>query len=401
MLAPIPQEIEHGDIVLPKPIKEVKPIEIPERITPITPDIKRDNISFFGTNVEIALDFNKQFRLSDVNEKSVKRMWEQLSNRTFDTVFDECARIYSDLKLNGWAFYKFCKSVAEKIQGSSCNEANVITTFLLTQMGYDARLVRINGGVYVMTPTNADVANVVYLIVNGKKYYVWDYEENGGASYTYELNYEAATRPLNLDQASNMLISGEETSPRAFTSKINPNVTMNVSVNKSLMEYYRSMPLALDWSFYARQPMSKSLSSQVLPVLRRAIQGKSEQEAANIIIYFVQTAFTYKVDQEWFGKEKYDYKEEPFYDQYCDCEDRAILYSDLVKNLLGLDAVLLHYPNHLSTAVKFNQEVKGDYVIVDGVKYIICEPTFTDGGSIGNCMTQFKKCAPIIHYIYR
>ena len=44
-----------------------------------------------------------------------------------------------------------------------------------------------------------------------------------------------------------------------------------------------------------------------------------------------------------------------FYYPYCDCEDRSVLYSYLVRNLLKLDVVLLDYPNHIATAVCFNE----------------------------------------------
>ena len=81
-----------------------------------------------------------------------------------------------------------------------------------------------------------------------------------------------------------------------------------------------------------------------------------------------------------------------FYYPYCDCEDRAVLYSYLVRNLLKLDVVLLDYPNHIATAVCFNENVSGDFVTVEGKKYIVCDPTYI-GASIGKAMPQFKRVA--------
>lgn len=85
--------------------------------------------------------------------------------------------------------------------------------------------------------------------------------------------------------------------------------------------------------------------------------GKSKSEAANTLIDFVQTAFEYKTDEEQFGYERPLFADETLYYPYSDCEDRAIFYSILVRDLLGLDVVLLHYPNHLATAVSFGEEI--------------------------------------------
>ena len=62
---------------------------------------------------------------------------------------------------------------------------------------------------------------------------------------------------------------------------------------------------------------------------------------------------------------------------------------------MGLDVVLLEYPNHMATAVCFDENIDGDYITVSGKKYIICDPTYI-GASIGMCMEQFKEVSPQI-----
>jgi hypothetical protein len=62
---------------------------------------------------------------------------------------------------------------------------------------------------------------------------------------------------------------------------------------------------------------------------------------------------------------------------------------------MGLDAVLLDYPNHIASAVRFNEEISGDYILLDGKKYLICDPTYI-GAPIGMCMDRFKSVAPEI-----
>jgi len=66
------------------------------------------------------------------------------------------------------------------------------------------------------------------------------------------------------------------------------------------------------------------------------------------------------------------------------------LYTTLVRDLLHLKVVLLHYPNHLATAVHFDEDVKGDYLILNNEKYLVCDPTYI-GALIGDAMPQFKN----------
>jgi hypothetical protein len=126
------------------------------------------------------------------------------------------------------------------------------------------------------------------------------------------------------------------------------------------------------------------------PVLRNQIVGKSEQDAANLLLNFVQFAFQYKIDEEQFGYERPLFADETFFYPFSDCEDRAILYSVLVRELLGLEVVLLHYPGHLATAVHFNEAVQGDYLMIDGRKFLVCDPTYI-GAPIGITMEEYKQ----------
>ena len=36
----------------------------------------------------------------------------------------------------------------------------------------------------------------------------------------------------------------------------------------------------------------------------------------------------------------------------------------------------LHYPGHLTLTVCFTEKVKGDYILLNGVRYVICAPTY-------------------------
>ena len=125
-------------------------------------------------------------------------------------------------------------------------------------------------------------------------------------------------------------------------------------------------------------------------MLRKAIEGKDEAAAANILINFVQTGFRYQTDNQQFGYERPLFGDETLFYPYCDCEDRSILYSILVRELLGLEVALVYYPGHLATAVCFKGGPYGDYFNVNGKKYTVCDPTYI-GASIGLTMPDMNN----------
>jgi hypothetical protein len=146
---------------------------------------------------------------------------------------------------------------------------------------------------------------------------------------------------------------------------------------------------------YFDADVSADLKQSLYKGLAPLLKGKSEEEAVNIILRFVQTAFKYKTDQQQFGYEKYFLPDETIYYPYCDCEDRSVLFAYLVRNLLGLEVVGLDYPGHIATAVHFKSNVKGDSFIFSGKRYVIADPTYINA-NVGMTMPQFKNVKPKI-----
>ena len=93
----------------------------------------------------------------------------------------------------------------------------------------------------------------------------------------------------------------------------------------------------------------------------------------------------YEYDENIWGVDRAFFAEETLYYPYCDCEDRSILLSRLVRDILGLKAILIYYPGHLAMAVHFPEEVTGDYILLEGEKYIVCDPTYI-AATVGRTM---------------
>ena len=127
---------------------------------------------------------------------------------------------------------------------------------------------------------------------------------------------------------------------------------------------------------YARAAYGREFSSALLESLRPCLEERDELTNVNMLLRFLQYDFEYSTDDDQFGYEKPFFLEENFVYPANDCEDRSILFSYLVKNLLGLDVVLLNYPNHVATAVCFNEDVAGDSASFNGRRFTICDPTY-------------------------
>ena len=52
--------------------------------------------------------------------------------------------------------------------------------------------------------------------------------------------------------------------------------------------------------------------------------------------------------------------------------------------------ILLYYPGHLATAVCFTEDVAGDYLLVNGKRYVVCDPTFINA-NVGRTMTDMDN----------
>ena len=68
----------------------------------------------------------------------------------------------------------------------------------------------------------------------------------------------------------------------------------------------------------------------------------------------------------------------------------AILYTRIIRDLMGLDCILVFYPGHLASAVSLPEPVIGDYIEVGGKRFTITDPTYI-GASVGMTMPDMDN----------
>ena len=379
------------------PVPRIEPVPQPK--VPL-PDIvipkKRPKFSFmfYGTPCGVSLAEEHRFTLKGTDENSVADAWAFLSSDSYFPVFVECVKLRADLQLCDWGYVRLIEQLTEAFfPAEQLNEARLLQMYILTQSGYKVRIARTGEHLTLLLPYKEreyDMYNYSYLNLKGEKYYIVDPTLHQQHSFHVFEREFPGEEPFSLQILEQPLLSIDPSEPRRLASKRYPEVSVEVTVNRNLIDFYKDYPQSSAWDTYVRASLDEDVKEVLYPVLQKAIAGKSKPEAANVLINFVQTAFEYKTDQEQFGKSQWAFfADETFYYPYSDCEDRAILYSVLVRELLGLDVVLLHYPELLATAVCFGEEVPGDYFALEGRRYVVCDPTYINA-DIGESMPQYK-----------
>ena len=328
---------------------------------------EKQMINYCGQRIYVDKSLKGVCSIGNMREKAVADAYEAMCKADYKPLLADCRQLKKDLKLNDWGVFLFVCDVSNAL----CADAHasvVMQQFLLNELGYKSKMAR-----------RADRDQMLLFVATDCKMYGRPYFTKDGLNY-YNLTSDETCQFYMCQEDSpkakssiDMQITNAPLLNSGMVNSVHKNgagtVAVSVDVPKSLMLFYKSMPQC-DYSVYVNAKVNPAVADRLLSSLAPIVEGKSETEAANLLINFVQTGFKYATDQEQFGYEKPFFVEELFYYPYCDCEDRSVLYSYLVRNLLKLDVVLLDYPNHIATAVCFNENVSGDFVTVEGKKYI-------------------------------
>lgn len=412
---PLPKE-DIKPLPTPKPAIDTKPIQIavkpkvvvvpqpqptPEPIAPVKPKeepYKKVSISYFGSIITIGFPTNDNLKLRALEENAIADAWKQLSDSRYDITVSTALNARKSNALCDWAYMKMLQSAAEKQYGKT-NEAVLAQAFLMTQSGYRVRLGMDGTKLYMLVASLYDIFNLRYYLLDGTKFYNLSGDKNVKMQIT-KANY-GKEKSLSLQMTQLPQLGSAPTPKRTLTSK--KGVTASVSLNKNVIDFFNTYPQACfngnqttRWAAYANTPMEKSVKDMLYPPLKKTISGMSEKDAVGILLNWVQTAFEYGYDDKIWGGDRAFFAQETLYYPYSDCEDRAILFSRLVRDLVGLDVVLLYYPGHLAAAVAFNDNINGDYLMYKNRKYVVCDPTYINAG-VGRTMpTMNNQQAQII-----
>lgn len=379
----------------------IKPIynnSSPHPIAPLqeTPDNSSQGLSFsfLGTTLKVRKLRNAGFSLAGINENAVADAWDQLCDTKYNNMIIDCIKLRSSLKLCDWAYLMMLQELGNASCGKNTNEATLLMAYIFSQSGYKMRLGQANGKLEMLYASQHNVYNTPYYSCDGDKFFAMSGDvgniQINAAKYPKE-------QSLSLWIPHTPQVSYSASPVRVLTSKRYPEMSVHTSINKNLLPFFISYPTSevggnfmTRWAMYANVPMCQEIKNELYPQLQKYIGGRTQLDAVERLLNWVQTAFVYEYDDKVWGGDCAFFAEETLYYPYCDCEDRSILFTRLIRDLLGLKCVLVYYPGHLAAAVRFDGNVNGDYITIGGDRYTICDPTYI-GAPVGRTMPEMDN----------
>lgn len=346
------------------------------------------DFDLYGTSFHARFSEKEAFHMGALTPDGVANVYEKLGSKDYNNTIRDCLELRLRHQLNDWAYLNMLQALANACFPTP-NEATMFMAWIAQQTGYKVRLAIRDDRLYMLYATEHMIYGRGYYTIDGSDFYVFG-EDVGRLKICYaEYPNE---QPLSLRITQPMQISEERSDARSLQSKRYSDMAFKTDVNKNLLNFYNNYPsssingnLMTRWAMYANVPLDASISHSLLAEMQEKLKGLKETEAMERLLNWVQTAFVYEYDDKVWGGDRAFFPEETLYYPYCDCEDRSILLSRLVRDLLGLKVILVYYPGHLAMAVCFNSDVPGDYIEYEGNRYVVCDPTYI-GARVGMTM---------------
>ncbi|WP_147337113.1 hypothetical protein [Segatella copri] len=372
---------------LPQP-KPISPIYENDKV-----EEKNFSFSYMGTTCEVRLPKDLNIRMSGCESCMIATIWKQLATNAMDNTIRDFLALRLKMQLCDWAYLNLIDTFAKAFCGHG-NEAVIMAAFIYSQSGYKMRLGRDCEKLYLLYGSKHGIYEKGYIVIEGINYYPLDDKVERMEISDFSFPQEQSMS-LYIENAQKFTI--RPSAKRKLASEQYHDVTIDSQVNLNLIQFYNTYPSSevngnfmTRWKMYADTPMDESVSQMLYPDIKNKIEGLSDVQAVNQILNWVQTAFQYEYDDKVWGHDRAFFAEETLYYPYCDCEDRAILFTRLVRDLLGLKCILVYYPGHLASAVCLKQQVNGDYISLDGDVYTICDPTYI-GAPVGITMPEMDN----------
>lgn len=387
------------EVIPPPPAPEPQPVPVAPIKEQPKPAEKNLSFTVYGTEFKIRFNDEQRFRLKSCNSNDVADAWELLSGLDYNNTIRDCLELRIRKQLSDWAYLNVLHEMAVNCLGNT-NEATLLMAFIYCQSGYQMRMGICNDRLVMLYASEHVIFDKPYFKIDGKKFYMYMSDEESMRICNVAFPKE---KPMSLLIPKEQLFDYVKSSQRTLKSRDYPNVIVQSYANKNAMTFYNDYPTSMlnnnvvsRWAMYANMPLPGHIKKEFLPSLEGKIKGMSQLDAMQRLLNFVQTAFVYEYDDKVWGHDRAFFPEETLYYPYCDCEDRSIFLSRIVRDLLGLKCILIFYPGHLAMAVHFTEDVKGDHIMLNGMKFVVCDPTYI-GAPVGKTMPDMdNKTAQVI-----
>jgi hypothetical protein len=342
-------------------------------------------IAFYKDSISLPISAGQPilFSSKDLSQAAIQTFYDRALCQPYQSLIATLVQYKNDQHLDDWFFYQLIRKTAQQIcpKQDNFNTYTLYKWYLLSQSGYDARLVLCDTDLLLYVHTDEHVYDIPFFILNDKQYVCLNYHDFGSKIDFEQLHPYAVNIPISQAQKpfSYSVHQLPEFTEEAYTDKLlhfwykDKEYTFKLRVNTEIRNIFANYPV-VDFDEYFNIPLSQGTYNSLFPALRKAIQSMNQQDGVDYLMRFTRYAFAYQNDQITFGKEKRFSPEQTLLYNTSDCDDRAALFFSLVKELYQLPMIVLLYPKHITVAVQF-EAATGQAILYKNKKYYICEPT--------------------------
>ena len=358
------------------------------------------SVDFFGIKGAIPFADNMRIPRIQATEQDASKAWKVLSESDFMPTVEALDNMRKEHSMSDWALYTTIKKMTDAVYiDEYVNEKIMTQMFLLSQLQYKARVGSSGGQMILLLPFSAPIYQVSYITDDNEDFYIYNYNRLNSQDplYTFSNDFSAAEKKMNLVIDRQLIVSNSDYQLKAlpsWTQYIGEDVSvpLNIPCVKFTLDYPQS-----DLITYHLSDVDSQLKKAVFTSVRYKILKDSMDpvQAVSFVLTLIQRGFDYKTDYEMFGRAKPLFIEESFFYGSNNCKDRVLVFSWLVKDLLGLDVAMFSYKGHVACGVALPSSVTGDSFTHDGTRYVMCDPTYI-GAPIGATMPKYRDVEPHI-----
>ena len=395
-------EKQKPEIIAPTIEKSIKPvgpyayISIKKNIikTIVPQEIKENaiEVEYFGATLGFSnLTSIKDAKFYPTNQEGIATFFNLLVHSNYEQLVQEIEATQKRFNLNDWGVYLLITELS-KVYYKGLDEAKLFTWFLFNRLGYDVKVGLKEKHVVVMFYSKKTIYNTPNYLFKTKKFYVLAEYAKGSRQrvYTYNKSSKNAAKAFDLEMQELPLLAKKIKEKKLSFVDEGKNYSILFKYNQNLIDFMSTYPQA-DYTTYFNAHMENETYDAIAKGIKQCIEGKKMSVALNFVLHFVQKSFKYQVDEKQFGREKVMFAEETLYYDKSDCEDRAILFSYLVKKLFHIKVIGVKYRDHMATALYI--PMSGDSVQKGTRKYVIADPTYINA-NVGVSMKKYKSIRP-------
>ena len=390
-------ELKPQEEVAPTPTVPVAPLPV----VPSVPVVRNTQFMYHSLVLEVP-QMQWDELPAGTSPKDYAKLWKRFETLKVETnVLPIITKTAKGCKLNDWLLCECIRSYADSEMASMLpGQRMSLTHYLLAHAGFDVRI----GMTSMKEPIllialQQEIYGRSFTTLNGKKYYLF-FDNLVERDAQAPLQFFTCDIPSNVDcgKLVDLLIQEEPIVPyeaHAYSFTYN-GLHIEGEVNANLMPMLYRYP-QMEMAYFAQSVVSERTQEDVARQIASQLESIPEHEAVDKLLKFVQSAFEYATDGEQHGFEKpYFFEEILFYPQ-CDCEDRSMFYSYLLKMVLGVENHLIGYPGHESVSVNLGKTISGHGYKYENKNFYISDPTYI-GASTGMCMPNYVNVTPEIDF---